>query len=54
MLLKKDIETKKSVSNLFAVISYPIVLVFEYYTPMIVSQRRMHLQDYSQRVAIWS
>ena len=55
MLWKKEIRTiKKSISAFLVIILDPIMLYFGRSTSMIASERRMHLQDCSRRVAIWS
>ena len=45
---------KKSISAFLVVILDPIMLYFGRYTSMIASERRMHLQDCSRHMAIWS
>ena len=52
MLCKNEIE--KSTSTFWVVILNPIMLVFSPYISLIASERRLHLQDCSQHVAIWS
>ena len=54
MLWKKEIETKKSTSTFLVFILNPIMLFFGRYISMTASERRLHLQDCSQHVAIWS
>ena len=43
MLWKKEIRTKKSISNFLILILDPIMLFFGRYASMIASERRMHL-----------